>query len=259
MKTKFRSAQDQYIANTLDCALKEKPKKFWSYIKSKKQDQLGIPPLNVNRKVLTDTISKAEALSNHFQQIFTSEDLSSIPCIGCSNIPAMESVSFNREGIINLLRNLDNKKANGPDKLPTTLLMRTAFEIADVVTFLFSQSYETGQLPKDWRNALVVPVFKKGEKHDQCNYIPVSLTAVLCKIIMEHIIYRNIMHHLEDNDILFANQHGFRKNHSCESQLILTVEDLAKNLDHGDQMDMIILDFSKAFDKVPHQRLISKL
>ena len=67
------------------------------------------------------------------------------------------------------------------------------------------------------------------------------------------------MHHLEDNDILFANQHGFRKNHSRESQLILTVEDLAMNLDHGDQMDMIILNFSKAFDKVPHQRLINKL
>ena len=67
------------------------------------------------------------------------------------------------------------------------------------------------------------------------------------------------MHHLEDNDILFANQHGFQKNHSCESQLILTVEDLAKNLDHGDQTDMIILDFSKAFDKVPHRRFISKL
>ena len=67
------------------------------------------------------------------------------------------------------------------------------------------------------------------------------------------------MQHLEGNDILFANLHVFRKNHSCESQLILTVEDLAQNLDHGDQMDMIILDFRKAFDKVPHQRLISKL
>ena len=53
------------------------------------------------------------------------------------------------------------------------------------------------------------------------------------------------MHHFEDNDILFANQHGFRKNHSCDSQLILTVEDLAMNLDHGDQMNMFILDFSK--------------
>ena len=73
------------------------------------------------------------------------------------------------------------------------------------------------------------------------------------------IIYKNIMHHLDDNNILFANQHGFRKGHSCETQLILAVEELAMNLDHGGQMDMIILDFSKAFDKVPHQHLISKL
>ena len=67
------------------------------------------------------------------------------------------------------------------------------------------------------------------------------------------------MYHLEGNDILFANQHGFRKNYSCESQLILTVEDLAQNLDHGEEMDMIILDFRKASNKVPYQRLISKL
>ena len=67
------------------------------------------------------------------------------------------------------------------------------------------------------------------------------------------------MYHLENNNILFANQFGFRKNHSCEPQLKLAVEDLAMNLDHGGQMDMIILDFSKAFDKVPHQHLISKL
>ena len=66
---------------------------------------------------------------------------------------------------------------------------------------------------------------------------------------MERINYNNIVHHLEGNDIFFANLHGFRKNHSCESQFILTVEDLAQNLDHGDQMDMIILDFRKAFHK----------
>ena len=95
--------------------MKEKPKKFWSYSKSKKQDQIGIPPLYVNGKVLTDSTSKAKALINHFQQIFSKEDSSSMPNIGCSDIPAMESIIFNREGIINLLRNLDSKKANGPD------------------------------------------------------------------------------------------------------------------------------------------------
>ena len=76
---------------------------------------------------------------------------------------------------------------------------------------------------------------------------------------MEHVVYKDIMNHLENYDILFANQHGFRKNHSCETQLILTVEDLGRNVDNGDQMDMLILDFSKAFEKVPHRRLLSKL
>ena len=135
LKTKFKSAQDEYIENTLDCALKEKPKKFWSY----KQDQIGIPPLNVNSKLMSDSTSKAEVLSNNFQQIFTKEDLSFIPNKGCSDIPAMDSVLFNREGIINLLKDLDSKKANGPDKLPTTLLKITASEIAEFVTFLFTQ------------------------------------------------------------------------------------------------------------------------
>ena len=102
--------QDQCITNSLDCALKEKPKKFWSYIKSKKQDQIGIPPLNGNFRVLTDSTSKAEVLSNHFQlvfNLFTKKDLSSIPSVGCSLIPAMDSVTFNREGIINLLKNIN--------------------------------------------------------------------------------------------------------------------------------------------------------
>ena len=79
LHTNIVRRQDQYITNSLDCALKEKPKKFWSYIKSKKQDQIGIPPLNGNGKVLTDSTSKAEVLSNRFRQIFTKEDLSSIP------------------------------------------------------------------------------------------------------------------------------------------------------------------------------------
>ena len=82
----------------------------------------------------------------------------------------MESVILNREGIINLLKNLDGKKANGPDKLRTTLLEITASEIAEAVTFLFAQSYESGQLPNDWRNAHVVPAFKKGQ-----NMIPVII------------------------------------------------------------------------------------
>ena len=186
LKTELRKAQDEYIGSTLDFDLKEKPKKFWSYIKSKKQDQVGVPPLNVNGSVKTDSASKAEILSTHFRQIFTQEDLSSMPRKDCSDTPQMDSVVFKSAGVEHLLKNLDSKKANGPDKLPTTLLKITASEIAEVVTFLFNQSYDSGELPEDWRNAHVVPIFKKGAKHDPSNYRPVSLTTILCKL-MEHV------------------------------------------------------------------------
>ena len=76
---------------------------------------------------------------------------------------------------------------------------------------------------------------------------------------MEHVVHSNIMHHLDQYDILTDKQHGFRQHRSCESQLILTVHDFATTLDKRLQTDVIIMDFSKAFDVVPHQRLLPKL
>ena len=76
---------------------------------------------------------------------------------------------------------------------------------------------------------------------------------------MEHIIHSTVMKHLDMYDILIDAQHGFRKSRSCESQLIMTVQDLANSLNRNEQVDGILLDFSKAFDKVPHQRLLEKL
>ena len=90
------------------------------------------------------------------------------------------------------------------------------------------------------------------------NYRPISFTAVCCKV-MEHILHSQVMKHLDLHNILSDNQHGFRKKQSCESQLILTIIDLASGLEDGEQIDAILLDFSKAFDKVPHQRLLLKL
>ena len=103
----------------------------------------------------------------------------------------------------------------------------------------------------------MVPIFKKGDKFRASNYRPVSLTVVTCKML-EHIICSSIHKHLEKHRILTDAQHGFRKKRSCESQLILTVQDLAKSMNLSEQIDLILLDFSKAFDKVPHERLLYK-
>lgn len=107
-------------------------------------------------------------------------------------------------------------------------------------------------------NANVAPVFKKGDVHLPENYRPVSLTCVTCKLL-EHIICRHILTHLEKNKTLTNLQHGFRSGYSCETQLLTTVHDLLQKHDANSQTDMVILDFSKAFDTVPHEKLLHKI
>ena len=161
-------------------------------------------------------------------------------------------------GVEKLLKNLNTRKAAGPDGIPCRLLQSVAKELAPALTTLFTTSLEKSQVPTDWKHALVQPIYKKGDKSVAANYRPISLTSICCKL-MEHIVRAEVTKHLESNNILNDAQHGFRKKRSCESQLILTTNDLAEELDKGGQTDTVLLDFSKAFDRVPHQRLIMKL
>ena len=89
------------------------------------------------------------------------------------------------------------------------------------------------------------------------NYRPVSLTYVVCKIL-EHIIHRHIMNHCDQHNLFSSHQHVFRQKQSRESQLILSIEDIYRQHDNNKQVYMLILDFTKAFDTVPHQRPLIK-
>lgn len=146
-------------------------------------------------------------------------------------------------GVIKLLRDLNPHKAAGPDSIPTYILKVAAEELAPVLSKIFQTSLDTGEIPADWREAHIVPLFKKGDKHLASNYRPVSLTSVTCKIL-EHIVHSNIINHFLDNEILCDNQHGFRAKRSCETQLITTIQGIASQLHTGrDQVDIILLDF----------------
>ena len=119
-------------------------------------------------------------------------------------------------------------------------------------------SVDTGEIPKEWSLANICPLYKKGDRSLACNYRPVSLTCVPCKLL-EHIVCSNIMAHLDEHKLLSDRQHAFRKKHSCETQLITVIDDWAKILDKGGQVDTFILDFEKAFDTPPHELLKCKL
>ena len=167
-------------------------------------------------------------------------------------------ITVTEKGVLKLLNGLNPHKASGPDEISTRFLKTTATVIAPILTVIFQSSIDQGKVPDDWKSANVTPLYKKGDKAKASNYRPVSLTSVCCKIV-EHIIHSQVIRHLETNNILADEQHGFRKRRSCESQLINTVEDLTRGLNARQQIDAILLDFSKAFDKVPHERLAMKL
>ena len=120
------------------------------------------------------------------------------------------------------------------------------------------KSLQTGTLPTEWLTANEMPVFKKGDKSLAANYRPISLTCILCKVL-EHILASNIVKHLDAQEIMYDMQHGFREKGSCETKLVMMIEDLARNASAGNQTDLILLDFSKAFDKVSHSKLLWKL
>jgi hypothetical protein len=117
---------------------------------------------------------------------------------------------------------------------------------------------QTSTVPKDWKTAVVTPIFKKGAKSDPGNYRPVSLTSIPCKI-MEGVIKEHMMEHLTKNKLISDSQHGFLAGRSCTTNLLTFQEEITKYLDEGIPVDVFYLDFAKAFDKVPHGRLLVKL
>ena len=214
--------------------------------------------MKTNDGLATDSKTKANALNSQYQSVFTNEDTTTIPDKGTSPYPPMPDINITTNGIEKLLTNLNASKASGPDLIPIRILKEAAPQIAPVLQVILTQSYETGILPKDWLHANIVAIYKKGNRSLPVNYRPVSLTCVVTKL-MEHIIFHSIMDHLDPLEALAWYQHGFRKKHSTESQLIITLEKVARTLDSNCQTDMLILDFSKAFDTVPHQRLLNKI
>lgn len=173
------------------------------------------------------------------------------------NFETATDINITENGIKKLLLSLNPHKAAGPDNLTPKVLKEMASQVAPILTMIYKR-YETGIVPSIWKTANVCPVFKKGKRFEAINYRPVSLTCICCKI-MEHIVTSHIMNHAYKNNILYQMQHGFRKQLSCETQLVEFIDDITKNLDNGQQTDCLIMDFSKAFDKVSHSLLIHKL
>ncbi|CAH8664384.1 unnamed protein product [Dicrocoelium dendriticum] len=237
------------------------PKRFFGYVKRRCNANPPIPVLfgPDGTEVSTDQ-AKACLLAEQYARSFVHE--SPLPNIQLqAKIPLdsfLMDLSISEAQVLKLLRDLNPTKAAGIDALHPKLLYELAGFLCKPIKCIFEKSLRSCSLPADWRDAIVCPIFKKGDKHLPENYRPVSLTSVLVKVL-EKLVRDALEKHLAKFSLLNPSQHGFRRGHSCLTNMLVARECWAEAVDQGQAVDVLFIDFSKAFDTVPHCRLLFKL
>ena len=225
---------------------------------SARRNRSPIGPLLSGDELVVNPKAQSNVLNDYFSSVFTRCDNESPSKDQLTGIGKIENVVFNEECIKNEISRLRRFSAPGPDNVTNTTLIELCDEIAKPLDMLFTKSLNETKIPADWRLSNVSPIYKlKGSKSEPGNYRPVSLTSNVCKL-MEKIINRSLSIHLE-NGVLNNTQHGFRKGRSCQTNLIEFFDKITQWTDEGNCVDVLYLDFCKAFDKVDHERLMVKL
>ena len=261
VKEEIRSAKRKF-EQLLASKIKEDSKTFYSYVRSKQQIKSQVGPLKDEvGNIITSDMEAAEALNEFFKEVFTVED---------SEIPAateiyegeekdkLKYLEITEEMVMAKIRKLKNGKAAGLDGIRPDYIKTLAGEVVKPLTMIFQRSLQETKIPSEWKCANITPLYKKGPSSNVSNYRPVNLTSVPGKL-MENILRDAIVDHLEKNKLINETQHGFRKAKSCVSNLLLYWNELTDYIDKGTPVDVVYLDLQKAFDTVPHKRLIAKI
>ena len=152
---------------------------------------------------------------------------------------------------------LDGTRLPGPVGIHSNLLKRFSNDFANILFSIFNKTLESGILPSDWKSVNIVPIHKKDSKLLAKKYRPISLTSIVVKIFES--IKPILLNHLMCNNIIQLNQHGFLPTRSCITNLLEAFDECSSLLDKSSPVDILHIDFAKAFDKVQHCILLDKL
>ena len=260
---KFRSMRKQFkktmnekmrlnVEDDSDPALISK--KFWSHVKSKSKSTRIPETVSFGNRFRNNPADQADLFNGYFYEQF-SEQSNYNTDIDFSNDRFL-GLRFHSNDVFLILKNINSSKAAGPDGIHGSVLKNCASTLARPLSLLFNTSFSTGCIPNEWKLALVVPVFKKGDKCSVQNYRPISLTSLVMKVFERCIktaLYSACEH------LLDPRQHGFINNKSCTTQMVPFTNDVALALNNKSIMDIIYFDFAKAFDSVSHDLILHKL
>ena len=237
-----------------DC--KSNPKSFYSFINSSRRSRSTVGPLNKEGERVVEPKKQADYFNEYFSSVFTRNDDES-PKKEQTGMTEISDIDINEKIVEEAIGHLREYSAPGPDKVANKLIIELKNELAYPLAVLFRKSINESRMPDDWRLSNVTPVYKKGSKSDPGNYRPVSLTSNVCKL-MERVINKPLGDYL-NKCVIENSQHGFRRGRSCQTNLIEFNDKVGEWLDEGKSVDILYLDFAKAFDKVDHGRLMEKL
>ena len=240
---------------------KSNPKKFWNFAKSQTKVKETISNLKTKNATTSTDEEKAEVLLEQFTSVFTEDPPGDVPGFDKREVEfEVPLLTITQDMVYKKLDSINKTKSAGPDEIHP----RVYYELRDVITTplttLFNSSLSQKEIPDDWRLANISPIFKKGKKEIPSNYRPVSLTCIASKIL-ESFVRDHIITHMKINRLLSNRQFGFLSGRSTVLQLLKVLDNWTELLNEKSRpgIDAIYMDFQKAFDKVPHQRLLHKM
>ena len=196
---------------------------------------------------------------DHFLSVYTETVKARHPALPSRHYDTtLWQVTFDIADIEKILKRINPYSAMGPDYIHPRMPKEAANVLALPLFSLFTDSLLAGVLPAAWKQAHVIPNYKSGDRHSPASYGPISLTSLPCEIL-ERLIKKAILDHLQRNDLISDMQHGFLPGRSCSTNLLLFVDSLTQARNDGLISDAIFCDIAKAFNKVPHKPLLHKL
>ena len=240
--------------------MKDNPKIFFNYIKELKNKDTQIGPFKIDKEYIYDAKQICKSLIEQYNSQFseitnpvkiTEEELK-------VNKGDISDIEISEEDISKAIGKLKKNSAAGPDGVPAIFLINTKEYIKLPLKIMLRKSIDEGKIPEVFKLAYVTPLHKGGSKMNPANYRPVSLTSHIMKVF-ERVIKMHLLKHLQENDLIKQNQHGFVSGRSTQTQMLQHYSDVFEALLDDTRIDTIYLDFAKAFDKVNHHILIKKI